>query len=54
MPWQATVLIGLFALNALLTILLIGRPRPPITPTSAVVVVCITVLESWLAWSLVR
>lgn len=36
MSWEKWVLIAYMMLNAVLTILVIGKPRPPITPDVAV------------------
>ena len=50
MDWQKWVLLGILALNTLVAIATVGKPRRPTTPGVAVAVL---VLNSLLAWAVV-
>jgi predicted phosphoribosyltransferase len=52
MVWYAWVMVVLFALNAVLTILMIGKPRQPVTPSLAVGAVVASALYIWAIVSL--
>lgn len=52
MPWEAWVLFSLFGLGSLLTVGFVGRPRGPITPSTAVASLVVAALYALLVWRL--
>jgi len=47
MPWYAWLMIGLQALNSVLYVAMIGKPRDPVTPGLAVGVMVGSALWIW-------
>lgn len=52
MTWYAWVIVALAAVSALLTVLNIGKPRSPISPPVAALIVVANALYIWAIFSL--
>jgi hypothetical protein len=48
MSWETWVILGWFALNAALNIVLVGRPRPAVTGGAALFSLCVYVVLAWI------
>lgn len=47
MPWYAWVLVAVFAINSLVVIAKIGKPRERLTSTDAIVILVCNGLMTW-------